>query len=164
MTEPMRAGLPPVLSDGARVLVLGSFPSERSLSTGEYYANRRNQFWPLLGAVFGFDAALPYDARIDAVRQHAVALWDVVHSCRRVGSMDAHIDRKTLVVNDFTALLAANPTIERVFVNGLTAYELFERHVQTALRPTRLPSSSGAMTMSFADKLTEWSALAPPLS
>jgi G:T/U-mismatch repair DNA glycosylase len=76
--------------------------------------------------------------------------------------MDAKIDRKTLVVNDFGALLAANPGIQRVFVNGLTAFELFERYVETALPAVRLPSSSGAMTMSFADKLSHWSAVMPP--
>jgi len=156
MTEPMREGLPPVVGADARVLILGSFPSERSLATGEYYANRRNQFWPLLGAVFGFDADVGYQQRIDAVRENGVALWDVVHSCRRVGSMDAKIDRKTLVVNDFTPLLAEHPTIARVFVNGLTAFELFERLVDIGLPVSRLPSSSGAHTMSFSDKLTRW--------
>ena len=77
MTEPLREGLPPVVGSDARVLILGSFPSERSLATGEYYANRRNQFWPLLGAVFGFDADVGYQRRIDAVRENGVALWDV---------------------------------------------------------------------------------------
>ena len=156
MTEPMREGLPPIIGAGARVLILGSFPSERSLVAGEYYANRRNQFWPLLGEVFGFDADVPYPQRITAVQAHRVALWDVVHSCRRQGSMDNKIDRKTLVINDFGALLAGHPTVERVFVNGLTAFELFERHVETDLPAVRLPSSSGALPMTFADKLARW--------
>jgi hypoxanthine-DNA glycosylase len=156
MTEPMREGLPPVIDDGARVLLLGSFPSERSLVAGEYYANRRNQFWPLLAAVFGFDADLPYPLRIDAVTSHGVALWDVIHSCRRAGSMDAKIDRNTLVVNDFRAMLSRHQGIRRIFVNGLTALELFERHVETELPTVRLPSSSGALPMSFADKLIRW--------
>ncbi|KAA0079459.1 DNA-deoxyinosine glycosylase [Mycolicibacterium sp. P9-64] len=156
MTEPLREGLAPVAGDGARVLVLGSFPSERSLESGEYYANRRNQFWPLLAAVFGFDPALDYEARIAAVAEHGVALWDVVHSCRRAGSLDAKIDRKSLVVNDFGPLLAQHPGIERIFVNGLTAFELFERHVETALPAVRLPSSSGALPMTFEDKLARW--------
>lgn len=156
MTEPMREGLPPVIDDRARVLLLGSFPSERSLATGEYYANRRNQFWPLMAAVFDFDADLPYLDRIDAVTSHGVALWDVVHSCRRAGSMDAKIDRTTLVTNDFGALLGQHHGIRRIFVNGLTALELFERHVDTELPAVRLPSSSGALPMSFADKLIRW--------
>jgi hypoxanthine-DNA glycosylase len=156
MTEPLREGLAPVVGDGARVLILGSFPSERSLVASQYYANRRNQFWPLLSEVLGFDADAPYEERIEAVKGHGVALWDVVHSCRRAGSLDAKIDRKTLVVNDFGPLLTDYPTIERVFVNGLTAFELFERHVDTALPAVRLPSSSGALPMSFADKLARW--------
>jgi double-stranded uracil-DNA glycosylase len=156
MTEPMRVGLAPVVGDGARVLVLGSFPSERSLAGDQYYANRRNQFWPIMANLLEFDADAPYDERIEAVIRHGVALWDVVHSCRRVGSMDAKIDRKTLVVNDFGPLFTQNPGIDRIFVNGLTAMELFERHVETALPVVRLPSSSGALPMSFADKLARW--------
>lgn len=152
---PLRTGLPAVVGAAPRVLVLGSFPSEKSLDTGEYYANTRNQFWRLLGALLGFDAQLPYAERIEAVTGAGVALWDVVHSCRRVGSLDANIDRKTLVLNDFSAFLAEHPTIERGLVNGLTAYTLFQQ-ADIALPATRLPSSSGALTMSFAEKLAAW--------
>ncbi len=152
---PLRTGLPAVVGSAPRVLILGSFPSEKSLDTGEYYANTRNQFWRLLGALLGFDAQLPYAERIDAVTGAGVALWDVVHSCRRVGSLDANIDRKTLVINDFNAFLAEHPTIERGLVNGLTAYTLFQQ-ADVALPATRLPSSSGALTMSFTEKLAAW--------
>lgn len=152
---PLRTGLPAIVGADPRVLILGSFPSEKSLDTGEYYANTRNQFWRLLGTLIGFDAELPYAERLDAVTAAGVALWDVVHSCRRVGSLDANIDRKTLVLNDFDAFLTQHPTIERGFVNGLTAYTLFQR-TDIALPAVRLPSSSGALTMSFADKLAAW--------
>lgn len=152
---PLRTGLPAIVGANPRVLILGSFPSEKSLDTGEYYANTRNQFWRLLGSLIGFDAELPYTERIDAVTAAGVALWDVVHSCRRVGSLDANIDRKTLVLNDFHTFLAEHPTIERGFVNGLTAYTLFQQ-ADIALPAARLPSSSGALTMSFADKLAAW--------
>ena len=152
---PLRTGLPAVVGSAPRVLILGSFPSEKSLDTGEYYANTRNQFWRLLGALLGFDAQLPYAERIDAVTGAGVALWDVVQSCRRVGSLDANIDRKTLVINDFNAFLAEHPTIERGLVNGLTAYTLFQQ-ADVALPATRLPSSSGALTVSFTEKLAAW--------
>jgi hypoxanthine-DNA glycosylase len=158
--EPVRVGLPPVVGAGARTLILGSFPSERSLETGEYYANRRNQFWPLLGTLFDFDAALPYPDRLAAVTGHGVALWDVVHSCRRVGSMDHKIDRKTLMINDFGALLAEQPGIEHVFLNGHTAFDLYERYVDPTLPATRLTSSSGAAAMTLDAKLATWRLLA----
>ena len=137
----------------------GRFRVSVILVADEYYANRRNQFWLLLGAVFDFDAQLPYPQRIEAVTDCGVALWDVVHSCRRAGSMDAKIDRKTLVVNDFEPLFASH-RIERVFVNGLSAFELFERNVETTLPTVRLPSSSGALPMSLQDKLNRWRELA----
>lgn len=157
--EPLRTGLPPVVGPGARVLILGSFPSERSLETGEYYANRRNQFWTLLSDVLGVDIGLPYRDRLAAVTGRGVALWDVVHSCRRAGSMDHAIDRKTLVINDFAAFHRDHPGVERVFVNGLTAFDLYERHVTSGLPAERLPSSSGAATMSLADKIDRWRAV-----
>jgi hypoxanthine-DNA glycosylase len=156
MTEPMREGLPPIVGADARVLILGSFPSERSLAADQYYANRRNQFWPIMASLFGFDADAPYDERISAVKSHGIALWDVIANCRRAGSMDNKIDRKTLVVNDFGAFLRTHDGIDRVFVNGLTALELFEQNVETPLPVVRLPSSSGALPMSFADKLARW--------
>ena len=156
MTEPMRDGLPAIAGVDARVLILGSFPSERSLAADQYYANRRNQFWPIMASLFGFDADAPYEERIEAVQRHGIALWDVIASCRRAGSMDNKIDRKSLAVNDFAAFLDEHRGIDRVFVNGLTALELFERHVETALPVVRLPSSSGALPMSLADKLERW--------
>jgi hypoxanthine-DNA glycosylase len=162
MTEPMREGLSPIVGAGARVLILGSFPSERSLVADQYYANRRNQFWPIMASLLGFDADAPYDERIDAVKRHGIALWDVIASCRRAGSMDAKIDRKTLVVNDFDAFLTQYREIDRVFVNGLTALEMFEKHVATALPVVRLPSSSGALPMSLADKLESWRVIVAP--
>ncbi|MEU0498654.1 DNA-deoxyinosine glycosylase [Mycobacterium sp. NPDC006124] len=156
MTEPMREGLPPVVADGARVLILGSFPSERSLAAGEYYANRRNQFWQLMSALVDVDVELPYPRRIHALTDHGIALWDVVHSCRRVGSLDAKIDRSTLVVNDVAPLLSRHPGIERIFANGSTAFDLYTARVDTGIPAVRLPSSSGALPMSLADKLQRW--------
>jgi len=150
--------LAPVIGTAPRVLILGSFPSEKSLDTGQYYANVRNQFWRLTGTILGFDPDLTYPQRTAAITAQGAALWDVVHSCRRAGSLDSKIDRKSLVFNDFDAFLGSHPTIERVYVNGLTAFELFTR--QSALAAVRLPSSSGALTMSFDEKLAAWRAIA----
>ncbi|MEZ0051770.1 hypoxanthine-DNA glycosylase [Mycobacterium sp. MAA66] len=155
---PLRAGLPAIVGPNPQVLILGSFPSEKSLDTGQYYANTRNQFWRLLGSVLGFDPGHEYAQRVDAVTAGGVALWDVVHSCRRAGSLDANIDRKSLTLNDFSAFLGTHPTIVRVFVNGATAHELFQRAADGPAA-TRLPSSSGALTMPFEDKLAAWRAV-----
>ena len=46
-------GLAPLVSDSAEALILGSLPSRRSLDEQRYYAHPRNQFWPIMGALFG---------------------------------------------------------------------------------------------------------------
>jgi len=74
-----RRGLPPVISADARVLILGSFPSEASLAARQYYAHPRNHFWPILGAVLGEPLAeLPYADRLSRVRARGVAIWDTI--------------------------------------------------------------------------------------
>ena len=114
MSPPLLLGFPPVVDDRAAVLILGSFPSAQSLAAGQYYANPRNAFWPITGELFGFDASASYDTRLAALQSAGVALWDVLHACRRNGSADSAIDPKSLVTNDFAELFANYPTISRV--------------------------------------------------
>jgi hypoxanthine-DNA glycosylase len=164
MTTPLLRGLPPVIDAHARVLILGSFPSVRSLADGQYYANPRNAFWPIVGNVFGFDCVADYARRLAALQSHGIALWDVLGGCRRVGSADSAIDPKSLVVNDFAALFAEHPNITRVYFNGAKAAELFERH-QVAATPgaatsyQRLPSTSPANAIPRAAKLAAWAVI-----
>jgi hypoxanthine-DNA glycosylase len=158
-------GFPPVIDDQARVLILGSFPSVQSLATHQYYANPRNAFWPITAELFGFDPSAPYDLRLSALRSHHVALWDVLHKCRRIGSSDSAIDPKSLVVNNFGELFANHPTITRVYFNGVKASELYRRLAGEALSERihfqRLPSTSPAHAIPPGAKLTAWRAISP---
>src|ERR1700739_2235651 len=104
MTSPLLRGFPPVIDDDARVLILGSFPSAQSLAVGQYYANPRNAFWPITSELFGFDGSGSYETRLAALQSRGVALWDVLHACRRIGSADSAIDPKSLLVNNFGEL------------------------------------------------------------
>ena len=78
----MLQGLAPVLGPDTRLVVLGSFPGVASLQAQQYYAHPRNQFWPILSALWGLQgeqalSALPYAARLPIVQAHGLAIWDV---------------------------------------------------------------------------------------
>jgi hypoxanthine-DNA glycosylase len=163
MTTPLLEGFPPTVDDDARLLILGSFPSVGSLAVCQYYGNPRNAFWPITGELFGFDAGAPYETRLAALQSRGVALWDVLHMCRRAGSSDANFDAESLVVNDFRRLFAAHPSIDRVCFNGRVAQRLFERlvDVDAAVRYRLLPSSSPARAMPAGQKLAAWRVIAP---
>lgn len=156
-------GFPPIARRGARVLVLGSMPGVASLAAGEYYAHPRNQFWRIAGELYGFDPAAPYARRKAALTAAGIALWDVIGSCVRPGSLDAAIDDDSIVANDFAAFLAAHARIERVCFNGRKAEAAWRRHVEGTLPPGRkpetllLPSTSPAHAgMSYLRKLQVW--------
>ena len=51
--DEVKRSFPPVADARTRLLVLGSLPGEESLARRQYYANPRNHFWRLIGAVTG---------------------------------------------------------------------------------------------------------------
>jgi hypoxanthine-DNA glycosylase len=163
MTTPLLEGFPPVVDDAAGLLILGSFPSVASLAAGQYYGNPRNAFWPIASALFGFDASAPYETRLTALQSAGIALWDVLHKCRRVGSLDARIDPKSVAANDFGQLFAGYPSITRVYFNGSAAQRLFSRlvDVDAGLDYRLLPSTSPARAMPAGEKLQAWRVIAP---
>lgn len=162
MTTALLEGFPAVVDDSARSLILGSFPSVQSLAAHQYYANPRNAFWPITAALFGFDQNAAYQARLAALQSHLIALWDVLHKCRRVGSADSKIDRNSMVANDFAQLFATYPGIRTVFFNGHTASTLFHRlvPVDRSLSYQLLPSTSPARAMRPGEKLAAWRVIA----
>ena len=155
-------GFPPVVAPGARLLILGSMPGEASLSAGQYYAHPRNAFWPIMGALFGAEPGLVYPDRLRVLTGAGVALWDVLRSCARRGSLDSAIRDEE--ANDLAAFLAEHAEIASVLFNGAKAEQAFLRHVLPGLdRPPpallRLPSTSPAHAgMSPARKLEAWRA------
>lgn len=161
-------GFPPIADRRARVLVLGSMPSEASLAAGEYYAFRHNQFWRIAGEIAGFAHDAPYARRKAALKRRRIALWDVVASCVRAGSLDSAIRPESIRANDFAAFLTAHPAIRRICFNGRAAESAWRRHVAPTLPRSRaldyrlLPSTSPAHAgMSYRAKLGRWRSAIP---
>jgi hypoxanthine-DNA glycosylase len=164
----MRAhGFPPLAGRASRVLVLGSLPGRESLRQHAYYAQPRNAFWPIMGALVGAGPELGYGPRTRRLVAAGIALWDVCASAERPGSLDADIDPASVVANDFAAFYRAHPGIRALYCNGQAAAALYRRRVLPGLRgPARalplavLPSTSPAhAARSFVGKLAAWRAL-----
>lgn len=163
---PRIEGFPPIAAPDARALILGSMPSAASLRAGQYYGHPRNAFWWIMGELFGAGPALPYAERAARLRQARVAVWDVLHSCAREGSLDSSIDPASERANDFGAFFRRLPDLECVLFNGHKAEQAFRRHVLAAepacasrLRCLRLPSTSPAMAAAAREaKLKAWRA------
>ena len=162
----MAVGLSPVATADCKTLVLGSLPGAESLRLQQYYAHPLNYFWKLMGEVCGFSPALPYPQRASALLGQQVALWDVLASGRRPGSLDSAIDLHTAEINAFDSFLQGLPALKRIVFNGALAERLFVQRVlpglsssQQAIARLRLPSTSPAnASVSRIDKLSTWRA------
>ena len=163
---------PPIATADARLLILGSLPGTRSLVDREYYAQPQNAFWRIMDELFGVGRDLAYDARIRRLSGCGIALWDVIASAERPGSLDSSIVGASIVVNDFPSLFARCPEIRSVFFNGAKATELFERRVRPTLDGEhskmtfqRLPSTSAAhAAIRYEEKLESWKMVKAALS
>lgn len=144
---PTLIGLPPIENPAARLLVLGSMPGAASLRSARYYGHPQNLFWVFVGRLVGADPPLPYAERVDRLVRAGVALWDVIASCEREGSLDSAI--RDARANDFAAFFARHPRLRLVAFNGAAAEQTFLRHVAADVIPAgvelrRLPSTSPA--------------------
>ena len=160
--DSLKRSFPPVVDAATRVLILGSLPGEESLARGQYYANPRNHFWRLIGAVTGVELeALPYAARLERLLAARVGLWDTVGAATRRGSLDGAI--RGVEANPVAELVAALPALRAVGFNGGRSASLGLRQLagREPLALIPLPSSSPAYTLPFAAKLERWRALGP---
>ncbi|HNX26291.1 MAG TPA: DNA-deoxyinosine glycosylase [Phycisphaerae bacterium] len=154
----------PVAAPDARVLVLGCMPGVKSLEMGQYYAHPHNAFWPICEKLFAASPQLPYKMRCDRLIAAGIALWDVLHSCRRKGSLDSNIEPDSMQPNDFAAFFRKHRKIRAIFFNGTTPQKIFTKQIlptlnsqAAALPMTRLISTSPACAAwNFEQKLENW--------
>jgi hypoxanthine-DNA glycosylase len=149
-------GLAPVLGPRTRLVVLGSFPSKASLLAHQYYAHPRNQFWPLLSALWGIDLrSLLYEQRVAVVLERGLGIWDVYASCLREGSLDGAIEAPAF--NDWAELRRLAPALQAVAHNGGESARAMRHTLTLGYAVHRLPSTSPAnASWSFERKLAAW--------
>ena len=175
---------PPIVGTQAHTLILGTVPGQASLTATQYYAHPRNAFWPIIMAIinndtpsFDLSKLIDYNTRCQILSEHGYALWDVLASCTRPGSLDSKIVKSTEQANDIANLALSHPELTRIVCNGRAAETLFKRHVtrtldrpilhhpqmlnderpSDAIRLMCLPSTSPAMaSLTLANKHQVW--------
>ncbi|WP_338468505.1 DNA-deoxyinosine glycosylase [Novosphingobium sp. ZN18A2] len=156
-----KASFGPHVSPRTRVLVLGSLPGEASLRQQRYYAHPSNRFWHLAGAVIGVDLpALGYEARLRALDDAGIGLWDTIASARREGSLDTAL--REIEARPLADFVAALPQLRAVAFNGAASASIGRRQLgePDGLTLVDLPSSSAAnAAMPLAEKQARWDIL-----
>jgi len=144
-----------VIDGNVRTLILGSFPSERSLAKRQYYGHPQNQFWKLVGQIIDLPLhEMRYRERLSALLAHRIGLWDVIDQCERTGSLDSAIRNATR--NRFHRVMRVATEMRRVCFNGKTAGRLERVFAGWGYETAVLPSSSPANTTPFPVKLCAW--------
>ena len=131
-------------------------PGAKSLEMNQYYAFPQNQFWKIMFHLFDAEFSDDYGTRINFIKQNKIALWDVIESCERKGSLDTEI--KAEIDNDIPQLIENHSNIKMIFCNGQKSYKnLLKILGKNCKIPILvLPSTSPLHTVKFEEKLESW--------
>lgn len=156
-------GLTPVSDSESEILILGTLPGKVSLQTRQYYANRGNQFWSIIASLFNDVLPASYEDRLFLLKNHRIALWDVLNSAKRDSSLDSDIENP--IANDILNFVLDHPKLRIIGLNGGKASDYFKTYVNSHRLPTRiqvitLPSTSASNThLNMKDKINLWKSI-----
>ena len=150
------SSFPPIVDKSSKILILGSVPGVKSLQMQQYYAHPQNNFWKLMFHLLDTEFSSDYHTRLQLLKKHRIALWDVIESCERKGSKDTDI--KSEIDNDIQELINSHPNIKIIFCNGQKSYKNLLKVVgKNFIIPiVVLPSTSPLHTIKFEEKLEQW--------
>lgn len=150
---------PPLVDKNSEILILGTMPGKQSLETGEYYANTNNCFWNIIKDLFNDGKEFKdYKEKCDCLKKNGIALWDVLATCERKGSLDENIEKET--PNDIKKLLQKYPNIKRIIYNGNKPKEKIAQEQGIECEKITAPSTSGVNThKTDEEKLEDWKKL-----
>ncbi|MFS0782658.1 DNA-deoxyinosine glycosylase [Bacillus sp. 1P06AnD] len=151
----------PISAPDAKVLILGSMPGEISIQKQQYYGNGRNHFWPIVYSLFDEPLEEDYRLRVEFALRHRLALWDVIGSCRRKGSLDSSIREE--VPNKLIPFIKQHPQLKLILFNGTKAFATFKKYfgnepvegIGYMLMPSTSPTP-GKYNKTYEEKLECW--------
>lgn len=148
--------LEPIYDASSKILILGSLPSAKSREVGFYYGHPKNRFFQILADLFNEAIGDDIKSKIQFLKRHHIALWDVVKSCTICGSSDSSI--KDVVVNDIASIIKKSK-VTKIYTTGKKAYDLYNRYLfkETGIEAIYLPSTSPAnQTIKYEEILAEY--------
>lgn len=151
------SSFPPIIKKDSKILILGSIPGVKSLEMQQYYAHPQNKFWKIIFELFNEKFTKDYDERIKILEKHHIALWGVIDTCERKGSLDSEIRNEE--ANKIEELLQNFPNIKAIFCNGQKSHKNLQKILGKKFRLPIivLPSTSPAYAgLSYFDKLKLW--------
>jgi len=142
--DEFKTSFTPIADTTVEILILGSMPSEKSLLEQEYYAHPQNRFWRILAALTNVPLPSRYSDKIQLLKDNNIAVWDVVHHAKRIGSLDSAIEQES--PNDIESFLEHHRTIKTIGFNGKKSEALFDKYFnrKNHIRYISLPSTSPA--------------------
>jgi hypoxanthine-DNA glycosylase len=154
-----------------RYLMIGSFVTKPSHPYAWFYANGRNQFWPIMQEVYTglYDTK---DKQQQLFTDLEMALTDIIYSCERRNNSNLDINLVNIVYNTqaINSIIATNP-LEKIFFTSKYVETLFRRQfrdtitIYSQIMLVGLPSSSPRYAMlTKQEKVQRYKALLPKLS
>ena len=126
--------LTPFLPEGARLLMLGSFPPKRERWSMEwFYPNKQNDMWRIMGHLFYGDKdhfVVPNEKRFDKDRivqfctAQGLALYDTASEVRRLRDNASDKFLEVVTPTDIVALLGKLPDCRAVVTTGQKATDI----------------------------------------
>ncbi len=144
----------PICDINCRILILGSFPSVKSRETSFYYGHKQNRFWKVLSFIYNAKEPISIEEKTNFLLDNHTAIWDVIKSCDIIASSDSSI--KNVTVNDI-AFLCKQFNINKIFANGKTSADLYNRYIYPTsdIPIVQLPSTSPANAAYSLERLIE---------
>lgn len=153
-----------------KYLMIGSFVTKPTNPYAWFYANGRNQFWPIMSEVYNrtFDTK---EQQQQLFIQLEIALTDIIYSCERKNNSNLDINLFNIVYNThgITSIITNNP-IQKIFFTSKYVESMFRKQFKDLLEKYKtielvgIPSSSPRYAMmTKQEKVKRYKELLPKL-
>lgn len=117
-----------------KYLMLGSFVTKPSNSYEWFYANGRNQFWPIMGQVYGSEFNTK-EKQQHLFVQLKMALADIILSCERRHNSNLDISLFNIVYNTKAIKNIINENnVKKIFFTSRYVETLFRKHFKDIIQ------------------------------